>query len=114
MLNKKYRLNGDYDDVFKNGDKIRGKYGMVIGKEDESLENSLFAVVIPKKVGKATQRNRFKRRVRAIIQGLIDEKFFDGIKARILYIAFECPEDYPSLEKESSKQFDKLVKNLKK
>ena len=114
MLNKKYRLNQGFDYVYRNGYKVRGKYGMVIGKEDTKLKNCVFAIVIPKKFGKAIKRNKAKRWVRSIVQGLINEGFFETVKLKVLYVAFEGADDYSSLEKELLNQFEEVVKISKK
>ncbi len=110
MLNKKYRLNGNFDEVYRKGIKVKGEFGMLIGLEASNIENCLFAIVIPKKVGKANKRNKFKRRVRFVLQGLLNDKYFDGLRFKFLYVSFKYPDDFSSLEREVLKQFNSFKK----
>jgi len=63
MLEKRYRLSQkkDFDRVYNQGRKEKGEYGMLIGLEEEKLANCKFGLVVSKKIGKAHQRNKFKR-----------------------------------------------------
>ncbi len=110
MLKKKYRISSkkDFERIYKQGSRVKGEFGMLIGLEDETLENCEFGIVVSKKVGKAHERNKFKRRVRYIIQRLINENFFNQKNSKITYIAFKNPEDFESLEKELLEQFKKI------
>ncbi len=81
---------------------------MLIGLKDESVPNCKFGIVVSKKIGKAHQRNKFKRRVRYVIQKLLNEGFFENRYFKITYIAFKQPETFEVLEKELKKQFKEL------
>ena len=111
MLKKKYRISDkkDFERIYRLGKKIKGEFGMLVGLEDEKVDNCEFGVVVSKKIGKAHQRNKFKRRVRNIIQELLHEGFFENKKLKITYIAFKNPETFEVLEKELREQFKKLL-----
>jgi ribonuclease P protein component len=110
MLKKRYRISEkkDFERIYSAGQKIKGEYGMLIGLEEEKLANCKFGLVVSKKIGKAHQRNKFKRRVRYVIQKLLNEGFFEKRSFKITYIAFKNPETFESLEKELLEQFKKL------
>jgi ribonuclease P protein component len=112
MLEKRYRLSPkkDFDRVYNQGNKEKGEFGMLIGLEEKELKNTQFGIVVGKKVGKANRRNKIKRRIRYIIQNLLNEDFFENSKLKIVYIAFKEPEDFESLKKELLEQFRKLLK----
>ncbi len=110
MLKKKYRISEkkDFERIYKLGKKVKGEFGMLIGLEDEGMSNCKFGVVVSKKIGKANQRNKFKRRVRYVIQSFLNEGFFENRNFKITYIAFKLPENFEVLEKELKKQFKEL------
>jgi ribonuclease P protein component len=110
MLKKRYRISEkkDFERIYRTGRKVKGELGMLIGLEDVNIENCKFGVVVSKKTGKAHQRNKLKRRVRYVIQKLLNEGFFEKRSFKITYIAFKNPETYESLEKELLEQFKKL------
>ncbi len=110
MLKKKYRISEKkyFDKIYKLGVKIKGKFGMLVVLQQKDLENCEFGIVIGKKIGKAHERNKFKRRIRNIFQSLLNEGFFEGKSFRIIYIAFEKPSDFVSLQEELLQQFKKI------
>ena len=111
MLKKKYRISEkkDFERIYSLGKKVKGEFGMLIGLEDEKIANCEFGVVVSKKIGKAHQRNKFKRRVRNIIQNLLNQDFFEDKKLKITYIAFKNPETFEVLDKELREQFRELL-----
>ena len=112
MLKKSYRISQkkDFDKIYKAGKKVKGEFGMLIGLEKEDLLNCEFGIVIGKKIGKAHTRNKFKRRLRYLMQSLINEKFFEGKQFQITYIAFKNPEHFEALKDEVFLQCKKLLK----
>lgn len=74
MLAKEYRINQsrDYNNIYKNGKKVPGRYIIVY-----ILENGLgfnrYGVVTSKKIGNAVNRNKIKRQLRAIIKNNLDK-----------------------------------------
>ncbi len=112
MLRKKYRISEkkDFERIYRLGKKVKGQFGMLIGLESKDILNCEFGIVIGKKIGKANERNRFKRRLRYIIQSLLNEGFFETKKFKITYIAFKNPESFKELKKEVLEQFENLFK----
>ncbi len=112
MLNKRYRISQkrDFDKIYKEGKKVKGSFGMLIGLEDKGLLNCEFGVVVGKKIGKAHERNKLKRRFRYVVQSLLNENFFEKDKMKITYIAFKNPEDFEDFKTELLEQFNTLLK----
>jgi RNase P protein component len=112
MLKKAYRLlpKADFERVYNSGKKVKGEFGMLIYLEDKNLTNPEFGIVVSKKIGKANKRNKFKRRVRAVIGNLINEGFFTNRKGKITYIAFKEPSEFKPLKTELLKQFNEIFK----
>ncbi len=112
MLKKRYRISQkkDFDKIYKLGKKFKGNYGMLIGLGDEGLFNCEFGIVVGKKIGKANERNKFKRWFRYLVQGLLNEGFFEKEKLKITYVAFKKPENFENFKKELLEQFSTLLK----
>ena len=75
MLKKLYRLirKKDFDNVFKSG---KSSFNKVIGIKmlENELKHNRFGIVVSSKVSKkAVERNRIKRRIRAIIKLELDQ-----------------------------------------
>ncbi|MEN6389610.1 MAG: ribonuclease P protein component [Syntrophomonas sp.] len=68
MLKRQFRIRTgrQYNNIYKYGNKIGGRYLLVYIMKKETGGNR-FGVVTSKKVGKAVKRNRVKRQIRAII-----------------------------------------------
>lgn len=68
MLGKQYRIRDKkvYDETYKKGRRISGRYLIVFARENK-LEHNRFGIVTSKKTGKAVVRNLVKRRLRALI-----------------------------------------------
>ncbi len=111
MLKKKYRISDkkDFERIYHQGKKVKGEFGMLMGLKEEKTDKCEFGVVVGKKIGKAHQRNKFKRRVRSVIQDLLNEGFFKNKKLKITYIAFKNPDTFEVLNKELREQFKKLL-----
>ena len=111
MLNKRYRISHkkDFDKIYTKGKKVKGSFGMLVGLKDEQLANCEFGIVVGKKRGKANERNKFKRRFRYIVQGLINEGFFENDKVKITYISFKIPDSFLDFKKELLEQFNMLL-----
>ncbi len=112
MFKKIYRISQkkDFDKIYKTGKKVKGEFGMLIGLENTDLSNCEFGIVIGKKIGKANIRNKFKRRIRYVIQGLLNDGLFEKEKYQITYIAFKNPETFSDLKTELLGQFKILLK----
>lgn len=75
MLAKKNRLpKNEFKKVFKNGRRLHNKYFTLIYHANPMLKSPQAAVVVSKKVAKnAVDRNKIKRRIRAVIQEHIEK-----------------------------------------
>lgn len=73
MLAKEYRINSsrDYNNIYKNGKKVSGRYIIVYILDNECGFNR-YGVVTSKKIGNAVVRNKVKRQLRSIIKGNFD------------------------------------------
>ena len=64
---ERIRKQNDFIALYKKGKRYRGKYFILINFPNE-LGFSRFAVVASKKTGNAVERNRIKRRMRALFR----------------------------------------------
>jgi ribonuclease P protein component len=109
MLPKKFRLPPQrFDEVYRNGKKLRGKYGMFVCVEND-LDNPRFGFVVSKKVGGAVLRNRMTRLLRVVVMEIVKEKHLENFNMDFQYIAFKFCNDKSSLKEDVSAQFKKLL-----
>ena len=105
MLPKQYRLPKEkFQQIYKKGFKLRGKYGMLVVLKDESLSNPKFGMVVSKKIGNAVRRHKMTRLIRNIFTSTVKENKLEKTPLFLEYIAFEYCEEYKLLEKEFGKQ----------
>ncbi len=110
MLNKKYRLPvNQFPIVYKNGKKIRGKYGMLIGLKAENTSAPLFGFVVSRKIGGAVQRHRFTRILRVAVAESIKEMELDNCAYIFQYVAFEFCDKKDVLKKEVENQLKDIL-----
>ncbi|HVX92608.1 MAG TPA: ribonuclease P protein component [Candidatus Dojkabacteria bacterium] len=111
MLPKKYRLHSQYfNQVFNNGFKAKGKFGMLVGFNIKDVNQPSIGFVVSKKVGNAVFRHKATRRLRNV-----SVEYFKAnkeIKGNYQYISFIFPESYEELKKEMFDQFDKVKKKI--
>jgi ribonuclease P protein component len=112
VLPKQYRLPKEkFQYIYKNGKKLRGKYGMLVFVESKDLNNPQLGIVVSKKIGNAVMRHKMTRLIRNIFFNTVnnDEKL--KVSPTLLqYVAFEYCEDYHLLEKELVSQLEKALK----
>lgn len=82
-MKKAYSLKGkkSYTDVFTHGRKFRGRYfivfllkrGDAIKENNSGIRDIKIGISINRKLGKAHERNRIKRRIRAVCNNLKDD-----------------------------------------
>ncbi|MCI8612189.1 MAG: ribonuclease P protein component [Clostridia bacterium] len=80
MLAKRYRLtkHGSFNYVYRKGNAVKsGVVSLIFVRGGKSVK---FGFSVPNKVGKATVRNKVKRRMRAVIQERRD-KVKGGVQA---------------------------------
>jgi ribonuclease P protein component len=105
MLSKKYRLPKEkFQYIYKNGKKIRGRYGMLVFVKDSTLKNPKLGIVVSKKVGNAVKRHRMTRLVRNIFTETVKENLLDSSPYFLQYVAFEFCDSFGDLKEEFSKQ----------
>jgi ribonuclease P protein component len=110
MLPKQYRLSPkDFQRVYKNGFKVRGEFGMLIGLKEAELDSPKIGFVVNTKVGNAVVRHGMTRRLREISV----KELSKSPTLLYEYIAFKNPEKFSDLEMELSSQFAQISKKLK-
>ncbi|MFA6594276.1 MAG: ribonuclease P protein component [Candidatus Buchananbacteria bacterium] len=88
MLAKKYRISQkqEFDKIFKNGKKASSQ-NFIIRFMKNGLENCRFSIIVSNKIsGKATERNKIKRRVKAILSNNLSN-FRENIDLVIIALA---------------------------
>jgi ribonuclease P protein component len=109
MLPKKFRLPPkNFDRVYRNGEKLRGKYGMFVCFKNDK-KNPRFGFVVSKKVGGAVLRNRMTRLLRVIVMEIIREKELEYLSMDFQYVAFKFCNSKSLLKKDVSSQFKKFL-----
>lgn len=110
MLNKKYRLPvSQFPVVYKNGKKIRGKYGMLVALKVENTTTPQFGFVVSKKIGGAVHRHRFTRILRIAVSENIKELSLDNCGYIFQYVAFEFCDKKEILKKELETQLKSII-----
>lgn len=110
MLNKKYRLPvNQFPVVYKNGRKVRGKYGMLIALKMEKTPTPQFGFVVSKKIGGAVQRHRFTRILRVAVSESIKEMELGNCGYLFQYVAFEFCDSKDIIKKEIQNQLKEIL-----
>lgn len=110
MLSKKYRLSSKrIKNVYQNGKKYRGNYGMLIATPSDT-DNPQFLFVVSKKIGNAPTRHRMTRLLRQISMDVIKDNELLNKGFQFQYIAFKFTDSYKELRKEYEKQLLEATK----
>lgn len=108
MLSKKYRLSSkEFPNVYKNGKKIKGEYGMLVSIPS-TLPYPQFGFVVSKKIGNAVKRHKMTRRLRNICMELMKEGKVRNMKYQ--YIAFKYADEYGLLKEDFSGELLSFIK----
>ena len=103
IVKKKY----EFENIIKTGKSFKNKYYVVFYK-DNNLDKYRFGISVGKKIGNAVCRNKYKRKIRNIIDA--NKKYYQKNKDYIIIIRKPCiGVDFNTLEKE----FLKLIEYLK-
>ena len=88
----------DFDDIINNGKNIRNKYYSIYYK-DNNLKYDRFGISVGKKLGNAVFRNRYKRKLRSIID--IYKKEYNNRRDYIIILRKEAiDKDFTLLKEE--------------
>ena len=110
MLPRKYRLPAkEFQKNYRDGFKVRGKYGMLIFSKS-TVPSPRFGYVVSKKVGNAVLRHRFTRLLRDISIQAVKDYGMENMGINIQYISFEFCDDREMLKEEFFKQIEKAIK----
>ena len=102
-MKKKYivKENRDFEDIIRNGKCIKGKNFIVHFKKND-LKYDRFGISVSKKIGNAVIRNKFKRKIRAIIDN--NKKDYNNPKDYIIILRGSATErSFQELDNELSK-----------
>jgi ribonuclease P protein component len=114
-VKRKYSLKGKslFSQVYRKGRRYRGRFITIIvlkcsedRKDKTGVNRELYfksGISVGKKLGKASMRNTIKRRIRAVLQGLLPS-FNDG------YCIVVRP--YPGIETVSWNELQDEIRNL--
>ena len=92
------RTNQDFEKIIKEGKCIKNKY-FVIHYLSNNLKYDRYGISVSKKLGNAVFRNKYKRKIRAIIDNY--KKMYINNKDYIIILRKEAiDKDYSTLEKE--------------
>ena len=98
----------DFDDIIKTGTNIKNKYFNIYYK-DNNLKYDRFGVSVGKKLGNAVFRNKYKRKLRSIIDNY--KKDYNNSKDYIIILRKDAVgEKYKVLEDEFNKIMNKKGK----
>lgn len=100
MLNRELRMRRtrEYQEVYLHGTKVFGRFVVVFLVRSDRPHNR-YGIVASKKLGKAAQRNLWKRRMREIVRSL-DARLEQGYDVVLLARASARNADYAQLEKD--------------
>ncbi len=99
-MKKKYIVKNsrDFDEIINNGKCYKNHY-YVIHCMDNNLKFDRFGISVSKKLGNAVFRNKYKRKLRAIIDNY--KKYYENHKDYIIILRKEAVnKNYDILEKE--------------
>lgn len=107
MLRSKFRLksSNDFDQLYKDGKRFKGEYGMFLCKISPEGNTPRFGFVVSKKIGNAVVRHKLQRRLRHIVKeymndsGSCDKGSCDcNIGMKCSFIAFKNANSYHDLK----------------
>lgn len=104
MLPKKFRLPVEnFENVYRTGKKVRGKYGMLVFSEN-NVDNPRIGFVVSKKIGNAVMRHRMTRLLRNSFLDSVNELNISEVSFDFQYVAFVYCDKYSLLKEEIKNQ----------
>jgi len=113
MLPKNNRLSrADFDLVFKRGRRVRGNFFSLVylGSGDKKETTKIGIVVSKKAVKKATERNKLKRQIRAVLINDMVDSLPSGQKIVLMASSAPKTRNYQELKDEIIELFGKISK----
>ena len=102
----------DFDRIIKNGKFKKSRY-YVIYYDDNEFAYDRFGISVGKKIGNAVNRNKYKRKLRAIIDNY--KKLYINNQDYIIILRRSAKEkDYQELNNEFLALMDNIRKDIKK
>lgn len=99
------KSNNEFQNIINHGYKIQNNIYILYIKENE-LSKYRFGVSVGKKIGNAVTRNKYKRKIRSIIDN--NKKLYENNKDYIIIIKKSClDKTYQELEKSFIMLFNK-------
>ena len=104
----------DFDAVYRHGRSVSTRYLVLYafprGDEDEIGSEPRLGLAVSRKVGGAVDRNRMKRRFRALAREVVATCGFVGSDHVMIGRSGGIERDYSLLQQELSRALDKLAK----
>jgi ribonuclease P protein component len=111
MLPKKFRLPAQiFEKVYRNGKKVRGRYGMFVYFKND-IGNPRFGFTVSKKIGGAVTRNRMTRLLRVVVLEIVNEENLSDFGMDFQYIAFKFCNKKSLLKEDILAQFKQILSN---
>ncbi len=109
-MKKKFivKSNRDFDKIIKTGKRLKNKHYIIYYKEN-NLDYSRFGISVSKKLGNAVFRNKYKRKIRSIV-----DNCRKSLQNNFDYVIIMRREMTNLSFKEMEESFSKIMNNVLK